>query len=257
MNPPISPPISPPIPPQANPPTPGSTRPAVPVVTIDGPSGTGKGTIAALLSEHLGWHLLDSGALYRLLGLAACRAGIDPDDAAMVGELAARVQLRVDGNRAWLDDEDVSALIRTAAAGVAASHVAVHAPVRAALLGWQRAAAQPPGLVADGRDMGSRVFPDALVKLYLDASPEERANRRYKQLRDKGMDANLPALVSELRERDARDREREHSPLIIPDGAAVIDSTDRSIDEVFGNALALVRASLAVATCAETSRPVG
>lgn len=213
---------------------------AVPVVTIDGPSGTGKGTIAGLLAAHLGWRLLDSGALYRALGVAARRDHIALDDGPALGALAARVTVRLDNAAVWLDDEDIGSAIRTAAAGVDASKVAVHPEVRAALLDWQRAAAQPPGLVADGRDMGSRVFPTARVKLYLDASPEERAERRYKQLRDKGLDATLPDLVEELRERDARDRAREHSPLIIPADAIVIDSTGRSIDEVFAIALAAV-----------------
>jgi cytidylate kinase len=218
---------------------------AAPVITIDGPSGTGKGTIAALLAERLGWHLLDSGALYRALGLAARRAGADLDDGQVLGALAGRIRVAFDGERVLLDGEDVSEAIRTAAAGVDASRVAVHAEVRAALLGWQRAAARPPGLVADGRDMGSQVFPDAAVKIFLDASPEERADRRYKQLKDKGLDANLPDLVRELRERDERDRARSHSPLTIAADATVIDSTKRSIDEVFGIALDLVQQGLA------------
>ena len=218
---------------------------AAPVITLDGPSGTGKGTIAALLAERLGWHLLDSGALYRALGLAARRAGADLDDGQVLGALAGRIRVAFDGERVLLDGEDVSEAIRTAAAGVDASRVAVHAEVRAALLGWQRAAARPPGLVADGRDMGSQVFPDAAVKIFLDASPEERADRRYKQLKDKGLDANLPDLVRELRERDERDRARSHSPLTIAADATVIDSTKRSIDEVFGIALDLVQQGLA------------
>jgi len=219
-------------------------QPAAPVVTIDGPSGTGKGTIAALLAERLGWHLLDSGALYRTLGLAGRRAGIDLDDGEALGELARSIDVGFEGERVLLDGEDVSAMIRTTGAGVDASRVAVHAEVRAALLGWQRAAARPPGLIADGRDMGSAVFPHAPVKIYLDASPEERANRRYKQLKDKGLDANLPDLVRELRERDERDRARTHSPLAVPAGATVIDSTDRSIDEVLAMALERVRQGL-------------
>lgn len=216
----------------------------VPVITIDGPSGTGKGTIAALLAERLGWHLLDSGALYRTLGLAARRAGVDVDDGPGLGALAGRIRVDFDEERVLLDGDDVSDAIRTAAAGGDASRVAVHGEVRAALLDWQRAAARLPGLVADGRDMGSQVFPDAAVKIFLDASPEERANRRYKQLKDKGLDANLRDLVRELRERDERDRARAHSPLTIPADATVVDSTHKSIDEVLDIALDLVRRGL-------------
>jgi cytidylate kinase len=177
--------------------------------------------------------LLDSGALYRALGLAARRANVDLDDGSALGALARAIRVQLDGEQVLLDGEDVSASARTAAAGVDASRVAVHAEVRSALLDWQRAAARAPGLVADGRDMGSKVFPDARLKIYLDASPEERARRRYKQLKDKGLDVNLPDLVRELRERDARDRSRAHSPLTIPDDAVVVDSTHLSIDGVF------------------------
>lgn len=216
-----------------------------PVITIDGPSGTGKGTIAGLLAEHLGWHLLDSGALYRTLALAARRHGVDLDDGAGLGQLASRITVRLIGERVSLDGDDVSELIRTAEAGVDASRVAVHPEVREALLGWQRAAARSPGLVADGRDMGSRVFPDALLKLYLDASPEERARRRYKQLKDKGMDANLVGLVEELRVRDERDRGRAESPLQVPSGALVVDSTRLSIEQVFAEIRGLAEAAIA------------
>jgi cytidylate kinase len=216
-----------------------------PVITIDGPSGTVKGTIAALLAEHLGWHLLDSGALYRTLALAARRQGVDLEDGAGLGRLASTIAVQLTGERVDLDGEDVSALIRTAEAGVDASRVAVHPQVREALLGWQRNAALAPGLIADGRDMGSRVFPGALLKVYLDASPEERARRRYKQLKDKGLDANLGDLVEELRVRDARDRERAASPLQVPPGAIVVDSTQWSIEQVFAEIRGLAETAIA------------
>ena len=212
-----------------------------PVIAIDGPSGTGKGTIAEALARTLGWHVLDSGALYRCLGLAAERAGLDLDDGDAMGALAGRIRIRFEDDRVLLDGDDVSSEIRTAAGGVRASRVAVHAQVREALLTLQRAAVRPPGLIADGRDMGSKVFPDAVLKLYLDASPEERANRRYKQLKDKGMDANLPDLVRELRERDALDSNRAHSPLTVAEGAVVIDSTHLSIDAVTERVVAEAR----------------
>jgi len=208
-----------------------------PVIAIDGPSGTGKGTIAAGLARDLGWHVLDSGALYRCIGLAAERAGLDLDNADAVGDLARRVEIRFDSDRVLLDGDDVSSEIRTAAGGVRASRVAVHPPVRSALLKLQRAAVRPPGLIADGRDMGSNVFPDAVLKIYLEATPEERAKRRYKQLKEKGLDANLADLDKELRERDALDRGREHSPLVVADGAVIIDSTDLSIEQVLARAL--------------------
>ncbi|NBC48356.1 MAG: (d)CMP kinase [Gammaproteobacteria bacterium] len=225
--------------------TPSTT--SAPVITIDGPSGTGKGTIAALLAERLGWHLLDSGALYRTLALAARRADVDLDDDAALGALAERIEVVPEGERVWLDGEDVSAPIRTAQAGADASRVAVHRSVRAALLDWQRAAARPPGLIADGRDMGSQVFPAAVLKVFLDASPEERAMRRYKQLKDKGLDANLPNLIQELRVRDARDRERSESPLQVPSGGVVVDSTELTIDEVLAQVVSLAQQALSAA----------
>ena len=210
-----------------------------PVIAIDGPSGSGKGTVARAVARQLGFHLLDSGALYRIVGLAALRRGIALDAVAALGNLArdlriafvdvdpgaSQVQVRV-------DDEDVSEAIRSEACGEAASLVAQMPEVRTALHDLQQRQRRMPGLVADGRDMGTVVFPDAVLKLYLTASVEERARRRYKQLIDKGLDASLPPLLSALRARDQRDEQRAVSPLRIAAGAIVIDSTSMSAAQV-------------------------
>jgi len=208
-----------------------------PVITIDGPSGTGKGTLAVRLAERLGWHCLDSGAIYRALGLAAERRGLSLDDGDALAGLAADLPLAFAGDRVLLGGEDLGDAIRTEAAGMAASRVAAHSGVRAVLLGWQRRQARDPGLVADGRDMGTVVFPEAPLKVFLDASPEARAMRRYKQLIGKGLDANLPALVEDIRERDARDRNRPVAPLRPAPDAIVVDSTAMSIEQVFDRVL--------------------
>ncbi|MCW8944931.1 MAG: (d)CMP kinase, partial [Sedimenticola sp.] len=178
------------------------------VITIDGPSGSGKGTIASQVATRLGWRCLDSGALYRLLGYAAEQSGIALDDAENLAKLALTMKIEFEPERVLLNGEDVSLLIRTEKAGNSASKVAAVPEVRAALLQWQRACAVDPGLVADGRDMGSVVFPEAEVKIFLDASAEERAQRRYNQLIEKGLSANLGSLIAEIRERDDRDRNR-------------------------------------------------
>jgi cytidylate kinase len=203
-----------------------------PVITIDGPSGSGKGTVAGLLAERLGWHLLDSGALYRIVAARALSEGIDLEDAAGLARMAAKLTIRFDADCVEVDGEDLSLRIRTEEVGAAASKVAALPPVRQAILEAQWAMRQPPGLVADGRDMGTVVFPGAALKIYLDASAEERAERRYKQLKNKGLSVSLRALLEALQERDARDKERAVSPLEPAKDALVIDSTYMSIDEV-------------------------
>jgi len=213
----------------------------IPVITIDGPSGTGKGTLTDLLAERLGWSSLDSGALYRVLGVAARRQGVALDDADVLAGLADTLPVRFVSGQVLLGEDDVSAEIRTEEAGMAASKVAAHPEVRASLLDWQRRMAREPGLVADGRDMGTVVFPSAPLKIFLDASPEVRAERRYKQLKGKGLDANLPQLVRDIRERDARDRNRPVAPLCAADDAILVDSTAMSIAEVLDRVLEEVR----------------
>ncbi len=209
----------------------------IPVVAIDGPSGSGKGTIARRVASALGWHLLDSGALYRLVALAAVRRGTPLDDASALAELAAGLDIRFgsdpDGNEAvWLDRDLVTDEIRTEEAGKGASAVAVLEPVRDALLGLQRSFRQAPGLVADGRDMGTHVFRDASLKVFLTASAEERARRRHKQLKDKGIDVSLAALSRDIEDRDRRDSQRKVAPLRPAEDAKLLDSSGRSIEAV-------------------------
>jgi cytidylate kinase len=216
----------------------------VPIITIDGPSGSGKGTIARQVADRLGWHLLDSGALYRLVALAGQRKGISRDDQAGFERVAVQLDVRFGlapdgGELVWLEGEEVSKAIRTEQAGEGASQVAVMPGVRAALLERQRAFATSPGLVADGRDMGTVVFPAAALKIYLTASAEERARRRYNQLKDKGLDANLAALSLDIAERDRRDASRPIAPLKPADDALIVDSTSMTIDEVLARALEL------------------
>jgi len=210
----------------------------VPVITVDGPSGSGKGTLAARLALALQWHLLDSGALYRAVAWAALTRATPLDDGPALADLARQLDARFD----VVDQDnvvvrasgvDVSRQIRDEAVSVAASRVAALPPVRAALLDAQHAFRRSPGLVADGRDMGTVVFPDAPLKVFLEASAEERAQRRYKQLKDKDLGVSLRALLESIRERDERDRSRAVSPLKPADGAVVIDSSSLSIDAVF------------------------
>ena len=213
-----------------------------PVITIDGPSGSGKGTISRAVARALGWHFLDSGALYRGVGVAAVRSGIDLSDVTALAALALsadiRFEDRIDGEpHVWLGDDDISDAIRTEEAGQAASRVAAQPAVRAALLAKQQAFQQAPGLVADGRDMGTIVFPHAQLKVFLTASAAERARRRHKQLSEKGIRAILPALLREIEERDLRDRTRSVAPLVPAHDAHTIDSTSQSIDDVVATVL--------------------
>ncbi|MGI9228787.1 MAG: (d)CMP kinase [Gammaproteobacteria bacterium] len=209
------------------------------VITIDGPSGTGKGTLAMRLARRLGWHLLDSGVLYRVLAWVAGQQGLPTGQNSEIAALATGLQVELvpdsgtEPARVRLDGEDISDQIRSEECGSAASVIAASTEVRQAILQWQRDFRRPPGLIADGRDMGTVVFPDAGLKIYLTAGPQERAKRRYKQLNAKGIDANLPRLSTEMAERDARDRQRAISPLAPAADAAVIDTTAVRPDAVF------------------------
>ncbi len=213
------------------------TASVAPVLALDGPSGSGKGTIARRVAGSLGWHLLDSGALYRLVGLAADRRSIDFADEAAIAALAAALDVEFGADEAGnerirLDGTDVTADVRTEDTGRLASKVAALPAVRTALLDLQKSFRQSPGLVADGRDMGTQVFPDAAVKVFLTATPDERARRRYKQLKDKGIGVSLSALSRDIADRDRRDSERAVAPLRPADDAYVLDSSNKTIEEV-------------------------
>ncbi len=219
-----------------------------PVITIDGPSGSGKGTVSRRIAARLGWHLLDSGALYRLVALGGRRAGLAPDDEAGHATLAAGMRVQfgesaAGGEQVRFGDalEDVTEAIRSEEAGQGASRVAVWPSVRNALLQRQKQFAQPPGLVADGRDMGTVVFPAAPLKIFLTASAEERARRRHNQLKDKGSGASLAALSQEIAERDRRDSTRAVAPLVPAADAITVDSTSLTIDEVVDRIMAEAR----------------
>lgn len=215
-----------------------------PVVAIDGPSGSGKGTIALAVARQLGWHYLDSGALYRVIGYLAAKNNIDLADEAGLVELAGNLDIEFKNGSVWLDSEQIGDEIRTEEAGKRASVVAPIRRVREKLLVWQQSRAQLPGLVADGRDMGSVAFPDATCKIFLTATVEERAKRRFKQLRDKHFDVNIAQLFEEISERDERDTNRVISPLRPAADAIVLDTTTLSIEDVVSEVMGLVRQAL-------------
>jgi cytidylate kinase len=220
---------------------------SIPVIAIDGPSGSGKGSVAGRVSKALGYHLLDSGALYRVLGLAARLKNVDLQQDQAVAELARTLDIAFGENgpgSVSLDGKDVSIDIRTSLGSDMASRVGAIPAARAALLERQLMFRQAPGLVADGRDMGTVVFPDAAVKIFLTASVEERAQRRYKQLIAKGIDAILSALLSDLKERDERDRERAVSPLLPATDAEFLDTTEMSEEATVLRVLELVQTGL-------------
>jgi len=213
-----------------------------PVIAIDGPTASGKGTVAQAVARELGFVCLDSGALYRVVALLALREGVATGDAARLAALAHRAQPRFESGRVALDGEDLSEAIRTEPVGLAASQVAAHPAVRSELLQLQRAFRRWPGLVADGRDMGTVVFPDARLKVYLTASVQVRAQRRLKQLIDKGYSAKLSDLSQDLRERDERDRTRTAAPLKAADDARLLETSNLTVEAVAGQVLAWYRA---------------
>jgi cytidylate kinase len=217
-----------------------SARP-VPVIAIDGPTASGKGTVAQRVADALGWHYLDSGSLYRIAALLAARGAIAPDDGPALAALAAALAPRFANGRILVGDEDVSDAIRAEAVGAAASRIAMQPALREALVALQRGFRRPPGLVADGRDMGTVIFPDAVLKVFLTASAEARAERRYKQLIEKGFSANLSDLLRDLRERDARDTLRASAPLRPAEGALGLDSTGLTIEQTIAAVLEAYR----------------
>jgi len=231
----------------------------VPVITVDGPSGTGKGTLCLSLAQRLGWHFLDSGALYRVLAFAALQTGLDLNDESVLEKCAQDLPVFFDyGNsetaevRILLHDRDVTEAIRTEACGNAASRIAATPGVRQALLARQRGFRQSPGLVADGRDMGTVVFPDAELKIFLVASPEERAARRHNQLKEKGLSVNLPTLLKDIAERDRRDSQRAVAPLQPAPDAVVMDTTGVSAASVLEQVVQLAKdRALISETCSE------
>ena len=212
-----------------------------PVIAVDGPAASGKGTIAAAVAAALGFHYLDSGALYRLVALQALRTGTGFEEGEALANLAAHLDVAFVAGKILLEGDEVTADIRNERVSTGASEVAVHQDVRSALIDRQRAFRRPPGLVADGRDMGTVVFPDAPLKLFLTATAEERARRRHKQLIAKGISITMDSLLRDIRERDARDAGRAAAPLRPADDAVLLDTTELTIDEVVARVLSLWR----------------
>jgi cytidylate kinase len=216
-----------------------------PVIAIDGPTASGKGTVASLVAEKLGFHYLDSGALYRLVALASEKQGIDVKNGSELGLFVPKLLISFKNEQIFLNGEDVTDAIRTESIGLRASALAVHTEVRSALVGLQRSFRQSPGLVADGRDMASVIFPDAVLKVFLTASAAARAERRYKQLIAKGISAKLEDLLQDLQERDARDSSRGAAPLLVADGAKVLETSDLSIDQAVKTVLDWYQSTIA------------
>jgi cytidylate kinase len=216
-----------------------------PVIAIDGPTASGKGTIASLVAQKLGFHYLDSGALYRLVALASEQEGIDAQNAAELGILVPKLLISFKNSQIILNGNDVTEAIRTESIGLRASAVAVHPELRLALVDLQRSFRQFPGLVADGRDMASVIFPDAILKVFLTATAAARAERRYKQLIAKGISAKLSDLLQDLQERDARDSSRGAAPLVIAEGAKVLETSDLSIDQAVKTVLDWYQSAIA------------
>ena len=226
-----------------------SMQESTPVITIDGPSGAGKGTVARIVADQLGWHLLDSGAIYRVLAVAIQHHQLALDDEEPLIPMAAHLDVQFEINsqgeaKVILEGENVTDIIRTEEVGELASKIAAFPRVREALLRRQRAFSVSPGLIADGRDMGTVVFPKAPVKIFLTASAEERADRRFNQLKEKGIDVNIVRLLDDIRQRDERDQNRKVAPLIPAEGALIIDSTDISITEVVNEILMFANGKL-------------
>ncbi|WP_114638996.1 (d)CMP kinase [Polynucleobacter necessarius] len=216
-----------------------------PVIAIDGPTASGKGTVASLVAQKLGFHYLDSGALYRLVALASEKEGIDVNNGPELGLLVHKLLISFKNNQIFLNGEEVTNAIRTESIGLRASALAVHPEVRAALVGLQHTFRQSPGLVADGRDMASVIFSDAVLKVFLTASAAARAERRYKQLIAKGISAKLEDLLQDLQERDARDSSRGAAPLMIADSAKVLETSDLSIDQAVKTVLDWYQSAIA------------